>query len=455
MKSSLLKLISLLLLVCVLCSTFVSCDNLPFLNGEGDSADNGGGDDNKGEHINYADQLKLDMNSSTAKQEVTVKMYIDGDTTHFNVPDGFNDADLVKARYLAVNTPESTGKIEEWGKKASQFTKEKLMGASSIIIESNDSHWNFDGNGRYLVWVWYKPNGETEYRNLNVEIIEAGLAFGSSTSEGLYGSIAVKALAQAKAEGLYVFSNDKDPQFPYGAAESVTIRELRLNPQSYEGKKVSFEGVVTFNSDWTAYVEEYDPETDMYYGMQVFYGYNAQLIEVLAQGNRVRVVGTVSQFSGTYQVSGLTYIKLRPDAPDNTAVISTGNEVAYTLTDLDKFKSEVKVLVDDEERTYTYEYLSVSTSVEMKNLQITKIYTTTNPSASDVGAMTLTCKYNGKTIDVRTAVFRDKDGNLITKDYFEGKTIDVKGVVDYFDYNNTGDGSYQIKVYSLEDINIH
>ena len=34
-------------------------------------------------------------------------------------------------------------------------------------------------------------------------------------------------------------------------------------------------------------------------------------------------------------------------------------------------------------------------------------------------------------------------------DYFEGKTIDVKGFVDYFD------GDYQIEIYSVNDVTIH
>ena len=43
----------------------------------------------------------------------------------------------------------------------------------------------------------------------------------------------------------------------------------------------------------------------------------------------------------------------------------------------------------------------------------------------------------------------DKNGNIVKSSLFAGKTIDVKGVVDYFS------GSYQIKVYSLDDITIH
>ena len=33
--------------------------------------------------VDYAGQLKLNMGSSTLKQEATVKSYVDGDTVHF------------------------------------------------------------------------------------------------------------------------------------------------------------------------------------------------------------------------------------------------------------------------------------------------------------------------------------------------------------------------------------
>ena len=49
---------------------------------------------------------------------------------------------------------------------------------------------------------------------------------------------------------------------------------------------------------------------------------------------------------------------------------------------------------------------------------------------------------------VRTVVLTDANGNLVTADAFEGKTIDVRGIVDFFD------GQYQIKVFSVKDITI-
>lgn len=443
MKKSSLSILSILLLLCIVIGSLVACDV------EKDPTPS------EPQHVDYVEQVKLDMNSETLKQEVAVKMFIDGDTTHFTVPYTFDSTGVVKARYLAVNTPESTGKIEEWGKIASNFTKEKLSQATSIIIESDDNSWNFDGNGRYLVWIWYKTAEDNEYRNLNIEILQNGLGRGSSSSEGRYGETAVAAINQAKTEKLHIFSDEKDPTFPYGEAHEVTLRELRTNISEYIGAKVVFEGVITHNSDWTAYIEEYDPETDMYYGFQIFYGYTSALTTLLAQGNRVRVTGTVTEFNGTYQVSGLGYKPLRPDDPENTVKISEGNTPAFTETSAERFLSNVNLLMGDEEKTFAYKNLALSTSISFKNLVVKDIYTTTSASSSDKGAMTLTCEVDGKTISIRTAVFRDENGNLITAEYFEGATIDVRGIVDYFDYNNTGNGLYQIRVFTLSDILKH
>lgn len=436
-----LSILSILLLLCIIIGSLAACDTPDEPDGP--------------VHVDYVENIKLDMNSSTLKQEVTVKMFIDGDTTHFNVPFSFDPTGVVKARYLAVNTPESTGKIEEWGKTASNFTKEKLSGAESIIIESDDDSWNFDGNGRYLVWVWYKPAGSSEYRNLNIEILQNGLGVGSSASEGKYGSTAVDAINQAKIEKLYVFSNEKDPTFPYGEAQEVTLRELRTNISEYVGAKVVFEGVITHNSDWTAYIEEYDPETDMYFGFQIFYGYTSALTSLLGRGNRVRVTGTVTEFNGTYQVSGLGYKPMRPEDPENTVKISEGNTPAFTETTAERFLGQVEILIEDEKLTFDYKNLALSTSISFKNLVVKEIHTTTSESSSDKGAMTLTCEVDGKTISVRTAVLRDENGDLITEEYFKNATIDVNGIVDYFDYNNTGNGVYQIRVFTLDDIVKH
>lgn len=440
MKTGIFRILSVILLVSLIGAVFAACDKAP--------------EETQGPtHIDYVAETKLDQNFPTKKQEVTFgeRSHIDGDTSHFEVPKSVDASGIIKARYLAVDTPESTGQIEEWGKAASRFTKEKLSAATSIIVESDGSDWKFDGNGRYLVWVWYKTAENEEYRNLNIELLQNGLGASSSASEGRYGSTAVAAIAQASAEKLYMFSGQKDPEFPYGEATSVTLRELRTNVKAYtdSGAKVAVEGIITYNSDYTAYIESYDPETDMTYGMQVFYGYNSQLIPVLAQGAKVRIVGVVTEFYGTYQISSLKYNPMRPTDPANTSQISTGNPISFSEVSAATFTGDKTVPVGEESKTFGYEELAVSTSISMKNLKVVDTYTTTNPAASDTGAMTLTCTVDGITISVRTAVLKDANGNLITADAYAGKTIDVKGIVDCYE------GKYQIKVFSQNEITVH
>ena len=187
----------------------------------------------------------------------------------------------------------------------------------------------------------------------------------------------------------------------------------------------------------------------MYYGIQIFYGYDASLINVLAPGNRVRVVGTVGEFHGTYQVSSLTYNPMRPDDPANTTVISEGGEVAFRECTPAEFYSNVTIEdAEGNKETVAFTKLAVSTSISMKNLVVKSVYVT----ASN-GEMTLTCELDGKTIDVRTA-FSESKLPASAEAYFRGQTISVRGVIDYFDLNDTGNGKYQIRVYLLSDVEI-
>ena len=438
------RLLSLLVVLCLIIGCFVGCK----------------GKDGSGNFVDYVAETKLDQDSDTKKIEVTVKSYIDGDTTHFNAPSDIAENGVLKARYMGVNTPESTGKIEEWGKKASNFTKEKLMNAKSIIVESNDDKWNVDSTGgRHLVYVWYKPADSDDYRCLNLELIQNGLSIACGTTADRYGEAASAAFQQAKAQKLHVFSGQNDPDFFYGDAYELDIKGLRTNIALYDNLKVAFEGVVTRNNNNSVYVESYDAETDMYYGMSVYYGYETgELLNILKVGNLVRVVGTVTYYEtgGTWQVSGLSFREFKPEDPGNPITISDGHKASNRETSPSTFltgtiETEVMKELGSEEtemKTFTYADLAMSTSIAMKNLKVIDAYTTHNGGDND-GAMTLTCKGDGVVIDVRTIVLYDENGKMKTEADYLGKTIDVTGIVDYFS------GAYQVKVFDASDINVH
>lgn len=432
------------------------------------------------EVVDYAAAVQLDLASSSKKQEVTVRLYVDGDTTHFDPKLGSSVATcpssdfaatfgFIKARYIAINTPESTGKIEEWGEAAKKFTRSKLETATSIIVESDDENWNLDSSGsnRYVVWIWYKTQGAESYRNLNIEILQEGLAFGSSVSNNRYGETALLALMQAQAQKKYIFSGEKDPDFPYGEATAVTLKELRCNIENYNNKKVRVEGVVTADVGNCVYIEDVDPlDETKSYGIQVFYAYETgKLLDILSIGNRVRVVGVVKYYETgeTYQISDVTYKYLKPNDPANTQLVSENNEVPFTeLSAKDiisgkrtvEFEKEVEdedgnVTVEIESKEYDFGATVMNTSVTVKNLTIASVYTTNNGGNND-GALSITCTAeDGTRIVVRTEVLYDRSGKLITAAAFPvGKKIDVKGLVDKYN------GTYQIKVYRADYITI-
>lgn len=478
------KLLIMLLVVSLLTGSLAGCDIINQITGKEDTenvnqdVDAIPGDqekpkeeekeEEKAPFIDYAAQLKFDFNSGRKYIETTVRSFIDGDTTHFKVPTSIDKTGVLKARYLGVNTPESTGQIEPWGKKASKYTRDALEEATSIIIESDDDKWNHDSTGeRYLVWVWYKTADMENYRNLNLELLQAGLSRASSYLDTSYGDICAKAFNQAVNNKLLIFSNEKDEDFYYGAAQTVTLKELKTNIEAYANQRVAFEGVVVKEYDnSTVYIEEYDEETGVYFGMQVFYGYNLNFFgkTILTVGNRVRMAGSVQYFEngGTWQISDIKYNPYDPESSENIKLISEGHAAAYPELDANtilngklnfEFTSEDK---DGNEiiknATFDYGYIALHSTASLKGLKIIDIYTT--KQGSSAGAMSITClDKNGDQIIVRTVILLDDSTNpprqVTEADFPIGSTIDVYGVIDCYE------GEYQIKLLTFKDVTVY
>ncbi len=128
---------------------------------------------------------------------VSLRSCTDGDTANFNQDgylDEFGAPATIKTRFLGVNTPESTAKVEPWGKKASLFTKHALEEAQAdaekkstatkkvynIALINHPSPSSFEikdsSGGRWLAFVWYRPTSESDWRLLNLELVEQGFS---------------------------------------------------------------------------------------------------------------------------------------------------------------------------------------------------------------------------------------------------------------------------------------
>lgn len=447
------KFLSLLLAIVATCS-FAACDMF----GGGANSSDSSATQPPIEKVDYVSQLKLDFSSKTKKiilspDEKAGKIlftHIDGDTTHFTVDRSINEDGKIKARYLGVDTPESTGEIEEWGKAASKFTKDHLTSADSIVLESDlDDKFGFDNNERYLCWVWYRPVGDTEYRLLNLELLQEGLA--APAFDNRYGEWCSKTSMQAQTLGLYTYSNEKDPDFYYGTAIQTSLKEVRMNLEEYVGKRVAVNGIVSiYAGKGSIYVQEYDEEDDRTYGLPVFYGYNNISYDpILAVGNEVRIVGEVtnSETFG-YQISGLFYDFMDPDNKESIKWFTKNNPIEFPEITVDEFVAN----------DYAFAKEILYGTVSVNNLTVTDVYTTKD--GDNAGAMTLTCKdSDGTEIKIRTTKLYDSNGSLITADKYEGKTISVKGIAEeytYTDYQtNLPVTDYQIDVFSSAHITIH
>ena len=128
---------------------------------------------------------------------VSLKTCTDGDTANFaqdDYLDSYGNTVTIKTRFLGVNTPESTAKVEPWGKKASLFTKHILEEAQAaadkestatkkvynIALINHPTKGGFEtkdsSGGRWLAFIWYRKSSTSDWRLLNLELVEQGFS---------------------------------------------------------------------------------------------------------------------------------------------------------------------------------------------------------------------------------------------------------------------------------------
>lgn len=185
---------------------------------------------------------------------------IDGDTTIFK-----SGTETFTVRYLGIDTPESTYKVEPWGFAAARFVKKILEDAQvkgkKIVLQAEPEKSRFDSTGkRYLAWVW------VDGRLLNMEIIEK--CYSASKAAGtMYASQMNQASIDAQIFGTRIWNRTlKDPDYDYSeTGVYMTLQEIHEkynNPSALQneldkGKKVRVEGVISKRvSVGAAYIQQ-------------------------------------------------------------------------------------------------------------------------------------------------------------------------------------------------------
>ena len=412
----------------------------------------------------YTNETKLtQVVSSSSKLDVdyvaeaTVSSYVDGDTTFFWVSMS-NGRQKISVRYLGIDTPESTYKVEAWGIKAAQFTKSKLEQAKNnggkIVLQAEEGNLK-DGNERYLCWVWYQPSAGEDFRLLNLEIIEEAYSDAKSYLDTQYEETFRLANARSQAFGDRMWG-EKDPTFDYNKdGVKMTIKQIldtyatkeAIEQEKDKGKKVYVEGTVVRKVGISsAYIEQvdngyvtYDSEGNevvvegdgLTYGIYLYGGYN-EVTKFDEVGTVIYTNANISYHYGSIQLVGVS----------NTSVALLEEErVEVTPVQLDG-----SMWTAANQGQYKYRL------VEFKNLTVTGGKDDDDSDSYDIYTVTEDGTVVNLRVDQNTTIRINGKKNK-TWTAFEGKTFEsVVGIVATFQPYNGAQVIYQILITQNSDI---
>jgi endonuclease YncB( thermonuclease family) len=355
---------------------------------------------------------------------VTLVSVADGDTATFRTA----TSDPFRVRFLGIDTPESTYRIDPWGKAASDYTANRLLNATTIVLEAEGNSPLLDSTGtRYLAWIW------VDGKLLNLELIEESFTTSKGVSGSKYADVLFAADMRTQTKGKRIWG-ERDPNFDYSKeGVQITLEELRTNEEVYAGGKIAVTGIVTKLVGFSAFIEDCSGEGGCF-GIYVYAGFSQ--LSKLVVGHEITVDGTMvyhpDQATGAPQITDTRDSKI--------TVISTGNEVNSTTMTIGDLNRVTNPLLSGR-------------LVKIENVTVVSGYDSTN------NAYTFRIRdAQNNIIEVRVAsdvAIRDPnipsplDNRIRTWEYFNGKNIDIIAPIGIYS------GQYQLLLSSFQDITFH
>lgn len=406
--------------------------------------------------------------------EFELYMTIDGDTAHFTPLVKTTSSETVKVRFYGVDTPESTGRIQEYGQQASNFTKRRLKEAAAngtIVLAGVSSEYavpTMDANGRYLCCVWINESvkhcSPSELVNLNLWIVQEGYSYvGSLDKMPEYADVFNDAYWQARNNELKLHSGRPDPYFNYGEYIPTDVPAImkevykNLNDPthaiSFDGEKVKLVGTVVGYANNSIYLQKFDAEEEKYYSINIFCGMTRPAEKYLVPGTVIDVCGVAKD-------------------SENFGFQITGAEGHFPILESKAKEDDVHILVkaaantDPETMLKTFEYTpteldSVASSYVCLNSAVALEGTiTANKCSVSQDGKKFTIRFSDVSFDLYlTSAFAgdpDKPNDTwTTTEEWQGKKIAISNGI--FTYHSNGTGAarriyFQIVVTSAANI---
>lgn len=294
--------------------------------------------------------------------QVTLKTPIDGDTAHFNPLVTTTSSYTLKARFYGIDTPESTGSVQPYGRGASDFTKEHLQLANTkgtIVVSSPQDVYGVpspDSTGsRYVSLVWINTEKKNapidELYLLNLMIVQEGWSWVKNLSEyPKFSETFYAAQEQAELYKLNLFSGLPDPRYNYGEYEEASLLDIKREVEkqiadpnyrnAFDGEKVRIMGTVTGYANNVLYVQNfYTKEQGARYDEGEYAGINIYTSASGLNNQNFTTPGAYVQICGTcsdsetfgFQISGCSFPRIPYDDDDCKVLIKAADNDEYPL----------------------------------------------------------------------------------------------------------------------------
>ena len=352
-------------------------------------------------------KLALDYKGHTfAKdgiEQVTLWQAIDGDTAHFTplVDEG---GELIKSRFYGIDTPESTGKVQEYGKEASYYTAgvlEKANKSGTIVVSSAQTTYGLpqpDSTGsRYLSLIWVnleKKNAPMdELYLLNLMIVQEGYSWVKNLSEmPEYSDAFLAAEQQAKTYKLNLHSGKPAPLFNYGDYEDASLLDIKkevvaqlkdpTHKNAFDNKKVRVQGTVAGFANHIIYIQDFYPTLDEqgneqtdgegniigeYAGINIFCGMGSVYSKFTTPNAYIQVCGLALDSEFGFQVTDVTLPAVSYSENDGKVLIPAAkNTDEHALHTFEYTKDEFNAQVASKEYESLYCAVSVTTPLKVE-----------------------------------------------------------------------------------------
>ena len=441
---------------------------------------------NSVEHVDYVNspnaRLMMDYTGkdfyTDGITQVELVQSIDGDTAHFRPKSG--NTEKIKSRFYGIDTPESTGAIEEYGHAASEFTSAKLNEANkngTIVVSGPFDAYSTpepDSTGsRYLSLIWINTSKKNAPFNelvlLNLWIVQEGYSWAKNVgSMPRLADIFLAAEAQARNEKLNLFSGQPDGWTNHGEYEDVSLLDIKHEVEkhladttyvnAFANKNVRVHGTVTGYANNTLYLQQfftkeqggdgsainpYTKEEGEYAGINIFTGMGAIASKFSAVGTYLSVCGTcVNSENFGFQITDASFIRFPEDDDMKAARVifpAEDNIEDYVLYEFSMSSAELT----NDNYAALYSPISLTDSVT-----VTRGYT------SDDNYVTLYVKDSaGKQLPFGIYIpffYKDDNNNILKADDFVGKTFNLKGVYSF--HESSGRINYQVVLRDKTDL---